>query len=135
MDDTSGHKLLSFIDTLSGYNQIWMATEDEENMTSITKRSLYYYKMMSFGLKNIKATDQCLVNNVFKYQMSHNMQVYVDGMLVKNTKTGRHITNLEEAFGELRQHYMKLNPNKYTFGMMSENFFRFIMMRWELRLI
>lgn len=52
IDATSGHKLLSFMDTFLGYNQIRMGHEHEENIAFITEKGIYYYKVMPFGLKN-----------------------------------------------------------------------------------
>ena len=66
LDATSSHKLLSFMDTFSGYNQIRIPPEDKQNTAFIIERSLYCYKMMSFDLKNIGATYQYLVNKIFK---------------------------------------------------------------------
>ena len=56
VDSTTGHKLLSFMDTFSGYNQIMMDEEDQEKTAFITSQGLYYYKVMPFGLKNAGAT-------------------------------------------------------------------------------
>ena len=56
MDSTAGHKLLMFMDTFSGYNQIRMAEEDQEKTSFITSQGLYCYKVMPFGLKNAGAT-------------------------------------------------------------------------------
>ena len=36
VDSTARHKLLTFMDALSGYNQIRMAKEDQEKTTFIT---------------------------------------------------------------------------------------------------
>ena len=36
MDSTIGHRLLMFMDTFSGYNQIKMAEEDQEKIAFIT---------------------------------------------------------------------------------------------------
>ena len=36
VDSTTGHKLLSFMDAFSGYNQIMMHEEDQEKTTFIT---------------------------------------------------------------------------------------------------
>ena len=49
---TVGHKLLTFMDAFSGYNQIKMAEEDQEKTTFITSQGLYCYRVMPFGLKN-----------------------------------------------------------------------------------
>ena len=65
MDSTAGHRLLTFIDTFSRYNQIKIAEEDQEKTVFITSQGLYYYKVMPFGLKNARATYQRLVNKMF----------------------------------------------------------------------
>ena len=41
VDSTAGHKLLTFMDAFSGYNQIKMAEEDQENTAFITSQELY----------------------------------------------------------------------------------------------
>lgn len=56
VDSTDGHPFLSFMDAYSRYNQIRMSPDDEDNTAFIRDRGLYYYKAMSFGLKNAGAT-------------------------------------------------------------------------------
>uniref|UniRef100_A0A2N9J3T5 Uncharacterized protein n=1 Tax=Fagus sylvatica TaxID=28930 RepID=A0A2N9J3T5_FAGSY len=53
-----GHKLLSFMDTFSSYNQ--MDEADQEKTAFITSRGLFCYKVMPFGLKNVGAMYQRL---------------------------------------------------------------------------
>ena len=57
-----GYHVLSFKDAFSGYNQIMMDPADQEKMTFITDEGLYCYRIIPFGLKNIGATYQRLVN-------------------------------------------------------------------------
>ena len=52
VDSIVGHKLLTFMDAFSGYNQIKMAEEDQEKTTFFTSQGLYCYRVMPFGLKN-----------------------------------------------------------------------------------
>ncbi|KAG1347440.1 putative RVT_1 domain-containing protein [Cocos nucifera] len=129
MDVTSGYELLTFIDAFSGYNQIQMAPEDEEKTTFVTDCGLYCYRIMPFGLKNVGATYQCLVNKIFKEQIGRNMEVYVDDMLVKSRASIDHLADLEETFGALRKHKIKLNPSKCAFGVTSEKFLGFMVSR------
>ena len=56
VDNTAGHSMLSFMDGFSRYNQILMASKDREKIVFITEWGTYYYKVMSFGLKNARAT-------------------------------------------------------------------------------
>ena len=65
VDSTASHKLLTFMDAFSGYNQIKMAEEDQEKTTFITSQWLYCYKVMPLGLKNAGAIYQRLVNKMF----------------------------------------------------------------------
>ena len=66
----------------SRYNQIPMYELDEEQTSFITDRGLYYCKAMSFGLKNVRATYQRLMNRMFKDLIGKSMQIYVDNVLV-----------------------------------------------------
>ena len=70
---------------------------------------------MPFGLKNVGATYQRLVNQMFNKQIGRNMEVYVDDMLVKSKEEESHLDNLKETFETLRQYNMKLNPTKCAF--------------------
>ena len=126
VDTTSGHRLLSFMDAFSGYNQIRMNPEDEEHTAFITDRGTFCYRMMPFGLKNAGATYQRLVNKVFKDQIGRNMQVYVDDMLVMSKLDSDHVADLAETFGNLRRHQMKLNPAKCAFGVSAGKFLGFM---------
>ena len=126
VDFTAGHKLLTFMDAFSGYNQIKMAKEDQEKTVFITSQGLYCYKVMPFRLKNAGATYQRLVNKMFSTQISRNMEVYVDDMLVKSKEEPTHLDNLKETFATLRQYQMKLNPSKCAFGIASGKFLGFM---------
>jgi hypothetical protein len=62
-----GHKVTSFLDGNAGYNQICMADED------IAKTAfrcpdfvgLFEWVVMTFGLKNVRATYQRAMNLIF----------------------------------------------------------------------
>ena len=66
VDGMAGHKMLSFMDAFSCYNQIWMHVLDENVATFTTIRGVYCYKVMPFSLKNAGATYQQLVNMIFQ---------------------------------------------------------------------
>ena len=81
---------------------------------------------MPFGLKNVGATYQRLVNHMFRPQIRRNVEVYVDDMLVKSLDEGKHLDDLQETFNTLRRYNMKLNPSKCAFGEASGKFLRFM---------
>ena len=126
VDSTAGHKLLTFMDAFSGYNQIMMDEDDQEKTSFITSRGLFCYKVMPFGLKNAGATYQRLMNKMFHDQIGQNVEVYVDDMLVKSKEEDGHLDDLKETFQTLHKYQMKLNPNKCAFGVYSGKFLGFM---------
>ena len=81
---------------------------------------------MPFGLKNVGAMYQRLMNKMFKHQIGRNVQVYIDDMLVKSVREKDHLNDLKETFNTLRSYNMKLNPKKYAFGVTTGKFLGFM---------
>ena len=65
VDSIARHRLLSFMDAFSGYNQIRMHEDDQEKTSFVTSQGLFCYRVMAFGLKNASATYQRLMNRMF----------------------------------------------------------------------
>lgn len=61
--------------------------------------------MVSFGLKNVGATYQRLVNKMIADLIRKRMEVYID-MLVKSLKVDDHVVHLKEAFQILWRYRM-----------------------------
>ena len=61
-----------------------MEKADQEKTSFVTSQGLFYYKVMSFELKNAEVTYQRLMNKMFAHQIGRKVQVYVDDMLVKS---------------------------------------------------
>ena len=104
VDAIVGHKLLSFMDAYSGYNQSPVYNFDQEHTSFITNRGMYYYKVMSFGSLNEWATYQRLVNMMFRDQIGKIIEVYVDDMLVKSKNDDDHVKHLGEMFAVLKNY-------------------------------
>ena len=71
---------------------------------------------MSFGLKNAGATYQRAIQMCFEKQLHHNVEAYVDDVVVKTRNPDDLIADLEETFTSLRAFQWKLNPTKCIFG-------------------
>lgn len=65
VDKSSKYKLLSFMDTYFGYNQIPMSSPDRMRMTFMTEKTNYQYNVLPFGLNNEGTTYQRMINKVF----------------------------------------------------------------------
>ena len=110
-----------------------MDKQDEESTTFITNTGLFYYRVMPFGLKNVGATYQRLVNKIFKSLIGHTMEVYVDDMITKSKNSADHVRHLEETFKLLRKYIMKLNLKKCAFGVSSGKFLGFQVSHREIK--
>ena len=84
VDNTTNFALFSFMDGFSGYNQIKMAPEDMEKTMFVTLWGMFYYKVMSFGLKNAGATYQRAMVALFHDMMHKEIEVYMDDMIAKS---------------------------------------------------
>ena len=103
-----------------------MDPDNQEKTSFVTRQGTYCYRVMPFGLKNVGATYQRLVNTMLQRQIGASMEVYIDDMLVKSTTAELHIAHLSEAFQILREYNIKLNPAKCAFGVSAGKFLGFI---------
>ncbi|GKC21514.1 reverse transcriptase domain-containing protein [Tanacetum coccineum] len=71
---------------------------------------------MPFGLRNVGATYQRLMDKAFHKQIGKNLEVYVDDLVIKSRTEDEIVRDIEETFKTLREINMKLNPKKCTFG-------------------
>ena len=124
VDDVVDNKVLSFLDAYSGYNQIPMVLSDMNKTAFITDDANYFYKVMPFGLKNVGATYQRLMDKVFSHIMGKCVEVYVDDMVVKSPSHHQHAHDLSIVFFVLRQYNLRLNPNKCVFDVDRGNLLR-----------
>ena len=119
--------MLSFFEVYLGYNQIRMDSTNEDKTSYIIESENYCYKVMLFGLKIVKAIYQRLMDKVFNAQLGKNLEVYVDDIVAKSDDLSTHIKNLEKVFENLWKHNMRLNPNKYFFGVEGGKFLGFML--------
>ena len=66
------------------------------------------------------------MNKIFAHQIERNVQVYIDGMLIKSQREDDHLNDLKETFNTLRSYNMKLNPNKCAFEVTAGKFLGFM---------
>lgn len=82
-DRLSGYKKLSFMDAWSSYNNINMDHVEAPKIAFMSNHGNYYYNGMHFRLKNAGATYQRLMDSFFLKNIGRNLEVYVDGIIMK----------------------------------------------------
>jgi hypothetical protein len=71
---------------------------------------------MSLGSKNAGATYQRAIQLCLTNQLHHNVEAYMDDVVIKTRVHDECIPDLEETFNSLRKFRWKLNPTKCVFG-------------------
>jgi len=71
-----------------------MAPKGMEKTMFITLWGIFCYKVMSFGLKNARATYQQAMVALFHDMMHKEIEVYVDDMIAKSRTEEEHLINL-----------------------------------------
>ena len=122
VDATVGHPQMSFLDAFQVYRQIPLTLDDQEKTSFVTPVENYHYKVMPFGLKNAGSTYQRMMTKIFEAQMGKNIEVYIDDMVVKSKIVSELIGDLTNIFKILKEHKLRLNASKCTFGVGSGKF-------------
>ena len=124
---------MSFLDAFQGYHQIPLTLEDQEKTAFMTPVGNYHYKVMPFALKNAGSTYQRMMNRMFEPQLGKIIEVYIDVMVVKSKAVSEHVRDLEVIFGILREHKLRLNASKCSFGIGSGKFLGYMVTHWGIK--
>jgi len=72
-----------------------MHPKDKSKTTFTIEVAIYCYKVMPFGLKNVGATYQGIMDHILSPMLGRNVQVYVDDMVLTSEKENQHLIDLE----------------------------------------
>jgi hypothetical protein len=128
INDASGHRVISFLDSNAGYNQIFMTEEDMSKTTFICPGfvGLFEWIVMTFELKNAGASYQRAMNLIFHDLIGVIMEVYIDDIVIKSAAHKSYLADLRLAFERMRRYGLKMNPLKCAFGVSAGKFLGFI---------
>ena len=78
----SGHEYYCFLDGYSGYNQIPLASEDQEKTTFTCPYGTFAYRRMPLGLCNAPATFQRCMMSIFSNMVEKYIEMFIDDFSV-----------------------------------------------------
>jgi hypothetical protein len=114
LDTLGNSKHFSTVDCARGFLQVPVKPEDQPKTAFSTWEGHFQYKRMPFGLKGAPATFQRLMTTVLSDIQGIKCLVYLDDVVFgKNLNT--HNERLREVFSRMRQHNLKLQPDKCEF--------------------
>jgi len=61
------------------------------------------------------------------------MEAYIDDMVVKSRKVEEHLADLGETFSVLREHKLRLNASKCSFGVISGKFLGYLITHHRIK--
>jgi len=86
-----------------------MHPSDNRKTAFITNTVNYCNNVMPFGLKNVWATYQRLMNQILREQIGKNVEVYVDDIVMMSDDLKQHLNDLAKVFSQLNKYQMRLN--------------------------
>lgn len=90
----AGHDYYYFLDGYSGYNQIVVAPDDQENTAFTCPYGVFAYRRISFGLHNAPTTFQRCMTSIFADMLEKHMEVFMDDFSVFGSSFDKCLTNL-----------------------------------------
>ncbi|KAK3088259.1 hypothetical protein FSP39_016699 [Pinctada imbricata] len=112
LDCLQNSKYFSTLDLQSGYWQIAIRPEDRPKTAFVTRRGLFEYKTMPFGLCNAPSTFQRCMELVLRGLQWKSLLIYLDDIILFSDSFESHIQQLEEVFQRFSKVGLKLKPSK-----------------------
>ena len=113
-DCLNGAKWFSSLDLKYGYWQVEVE-EDSKAFTAFTVGPLSFYEceQMPFGLTNVPATFQWLMQSCLGNLHLHYCIIYLGDVIVFSKTPEEHLLRLRAVFEKLKQGGFKLKPSKF----------------------
>ncbi len=116
IDKIGGKKYYISIDLVSRYWQVKINENSQDITAFIILWGLYQFKIMPFGLTNVPATFQKLMNYILHDYLNDFVVVYLDDILVCSDTFKEHLNHLRKVFIKLRETNLIIKLKKYKFG-------------------
>ena len=115
LDTLHGSQWFSTLDLISGYWQVEVEESDKEKTAFCTTEGLYQFRVMPFGLCNVPASFQRLMDLVLAGLQWSECLVYLDDVIVIGRNFEEHLQNIGSVLQRLRESGLQLKPSKCSF--------------------
>ena len=112
LDQLAGSKWFSCLDLNSGFWQVEMHEDDKQKKAFTTRRGLYEFNVMLFGLTSAPATFERLMEVVLAGLHWKICLIYLDDIIVIGKTFEDMINNLDCVFKRFEDSGLKLKPGK-----------------------
>jgi transposase InsO family protein len=108
----AGAQWFTTLDLLSGYWQVGLTEAARQKSAFVTRRGLFLWNVMPFGLCNAPSTFERLMETVLAGLQWRTCLIYIDDVVVFGATPEELLTRLDEVFTRLANAGLKLKPRK-----------------------
>ena len=112
LNTLGGPEWFCTMDLASGYWQVNMEEADKPKTAFMTRKGLFQFRVMPFGLSNAPATFQRLMDNVLRGLQWEKCLVYLDDIIVFGKTFSETLDNLRCVMQRLKAANLKLKASK-----------------------
>ena len=112
LEQLAGSAWFSTLDLCAGYWQVAMSERDKAKTAFATRRGLFQFTVMPFGLSCAPSTFERLMETVLAGLQYDICLVYLDDVIVIGKTFGDMISNLDKVFTRLSTAGLKLKAKK-----------------------
>ena len=111
-----GARIFSTLDLKSGYWQLSLKPRARKYTAFRTKRGLFQFRVLLFGLKNSPATFVRLMSEVLKGLIGVCVEGYLDDIVIYSFDENEHLIHIEKVLERLQRSGLTCHPKKCHFG-------------------
>ena len=115
LDRLARHSHYCLLDGYSGYNQISIASKDQEKSTFKCPYDTFSFRRMTFGLCNAPTTFQRCMMSIFSDLVEEVMEIFMDDFSVYGSSFEDCLKNLETVLQRCQDKNLALNWEKCHF--------------------
>ncbi|KAK3518632.1 hypothetical protein QTP70_006074 [Hemibagrus guttatus] len=129
LEQLRGARFFMKLDLRSAYNLVRIRKGDDWKTAFHTTHGHYEYRVMLFGLTNVPAVFQALINGVFQDLLGKWVIAYIDDILVYSTSMEEHVRHVQEVLSRLQRHHLYLKLEKCEFHRTTVTFLGYVISR------
>lgn len=127
LNQTKNAFYISTLDLLSGFHQIELEEESKPiTAFSVSRKGLYEYNVMPFGISNAPGSFQQLMDKVLRPLIGSSVFDYIDDIIIIGETLEEHNENLKKVFDLLLEAKLAINWEKSVFLKPYVNYLGFI---------
>lgn len=111
-----GAKVFSVLDLKSGYWQVPLNQNARKYSAFRTRRGLFQFRVLPFGLKNSPMTFVRLMNEVLRGYLDEFVQVYLDDIVIFSGNQDEHRYHLDKVLERLKRYGLTCHTKKCKIG-------------------